>query len=170
MNFTAIKLTNVIVFIPSHLLECETYTSRTTDLDFYYRYHPSPLPTNRVEFQVRASNDVHIALSSSNTGQGQMYEVVIGGWGNTQSVIRTCGQCAHVAEVQTIGILSASEFRGFVITYESNGYIAVYKYGEGIPFMFWTDPDPFQINYVGYSTGYGSEGEYKFCDLGKILF
>ncbi|XP_071824781.1 macrophage mannose receptor 1-like isoform X2 [Apostichopus japonicus] len=145
--------------------DCETFTSRTTDFDFFYRYHPSPLPSNRVEFEVRATNDVHISLSSSNTGEGQMYEIVIGGWGNTQSVIRLCPTCAHEVEVETIGILSGTQFRGFEITYTADGLISVYKYGEGIPFMEWTDPNPFQVNYIGYSTGYGSDGEFKFCNL-----
>lgn len=121
-----------------------------------------------MEFEVKATNDVHVALSSSNTGEGQMYEIVIGGWGNTQSVIRLCPSCPHEVEVETIGILSGSEFRGFVITYGSDGPISVFKYGEGIPFMEWTDPNPFQVNYVGYSTGYGSDGEFKFCELGEF--
>lgn len=148
---------------------CETYTTRSTDFDYYYRYHPSPLPSNRVEFEVQATSDVHVALSSSNTGQGEAYEVVIGGWGNTQSVIRRCQQCGHEVEVQTIGILSGTEFRGFWITYDSTGLISVGKYGEGFPFMEWMDPNPFQINYVGYSTGFGSQGEFRFCNLGTFF-
>ncbi|KAJ8036335.1 Macrophage mannose receptor 1 [Holothuria leucospilota] len=144
---------------------CETLTTYSTDTNFYYRYHPSPLPSNRVEFEVKAESDVHVSLTSSNTGQGQMYEIIIGGWTNTQSVIRLCGSCKHETEVSTVGILSGSEFRGFWITYESDGYISVGKYGEGIPFMEWTDPNPFTVSYIGYSTGYGFQGEFKFCNL-----
>ena len=43
-------------------------------------------------FEVQASNDVHIGLSPIAGDADPMYEIVIGGWGNAQSVIRRCKQ------------------------------------------------------------------------------
>ena len=36
--------------------------------------------------------------------------------------------------------------------------------------MTWTDPNPLDVKYVGYSTGAGSHGEFKFCNLCEYDF
>lgn len=42
-----------------------------------------------ISFEVMACNDVHIALSKEDgLDEQDTYEIVIGGWGATQSVIR----------------------------------------------------------------------------------
>ena len=90
-----------------------------------------------------------------------MYEIVIGGWGNTQSVIRRSKQGNTKIEASTPSILSPTEFRGFWITY-NNGVIKVGKEGQAA-FMEWTDPTPLPVNNIGYSTGWGSNGQFEFC-------
>ncbi|XP_071940974.1 macrophage mannose receptor 1-like [Antedon mediterranea] len=143
---------------------CETMTSGDTDDQYYYRYHDSPLYESRVDFDVKASNDVHIGLSSSPADASEMYEVVIGGWGNQNSAIRRCIQCSNEVYVSTPNILNQNEFRGFWITWDDNGKISVGKAGQA-SFMEWTDPNPLRIAYVGYTTGWQSSGEFRFCDL-----
>ena len=90
-----------------------------------------------------------------------MYEVVIGGWSNTKSVIRRAKQSQQKVEASTPSIVSPTEFRGFWITY-NNGVIKVGKEGQEA-FMEWIDPNPLPVNNMGYSTGWGSNGEFKFC-------
>ena len=34
-------------------------------------------------------------------------------------------------------------------------------------FLTYTDPNPINVLYVGYSTGWGSEGKFRFCNLSK---
>ena len=46
-----------------------------------------------VEFQVKADSDAHILLPPCDGCDG--YEIVIGGWDNTQSVIRDRKQQPH---------------------------------------------------------------------------
>ena len=43
-------------------------------------------------FVAKASTDVYVAISSKEETMEPMYEVVIGGWGNTKSGIRRCSQ------------------------------------------------------------------------------
>ncbi|XP_077993134.1 macrophage mannose receptor 1-like [Glandiceps talaboti] len=140
---------------------CDAFHSDSTDDQYIYRYVSAPIQNSRVTFEVKASSDVHISLSANNYDTDPMYEIVIGGWGNTQSVIRRCIQCANEVVASTIDIVSPTEFRAFWITFV-NGKISVGKDGE-TAFMEWTDPDPLSINYVGYTTGFGSNGEFILC-------
>lgn len=39
-------------------------------------------------FQVSAKHDAHVALMSTNDTTDSLYEIVIGGWGNSESCIR----------------------------------------------------------------------------------
>ena len=52
-----------------------------------------------IEFEVKASRDVFIGLTSAaemyNVCEPEIYEIVIGGWGNTQSVIRRGQLCTN---------------------------------------------------------------------------
>ena len=46
----------------------------------------------------------------------------------------------------------------------------VYKTGESAPFMEYTHSTPFLVKHVGFSTGYGSTGEFVFCASGKLAY
>ena len=50
------------------------------------------------EFQVRTQKDAHVLLSPCDGCDG--YEVVIGGWDNSQSVLRCAKQMSHFASAQ----------------------------------------------------------------------
>ncbi|XP_070535732.1 macrophage mannose receptor 1-like [Ptychodera flava] len=140
---------------------CDSFHTDSTDDEYDYRFVLSPISNNRVTFEVRTSSDAHIALSPISNTTNPMYEIVIGGWVNQQSVIRRCMQCANEVVASTIDFLSATEFRAFWVTY-SGGTIAVGKDGEPA-FMEWTDPNPLTVNYFGYSTGFGHSGDFILC-------
>nr|XP_006813569.1 PREDICTED: macrophage mannose receptor 1-like [Saccoglossus kowalevskii] len=143
---------------------CEEYHSDGTSDEYGYKFVPTPVTNTRVTFDVMAGSDVHVSLSEfpEYSGEDQpMYQIVIGGWSNSRSVIRLCTACDHKADEQTPGILSATEWRGFWIIF-TNGFIRVGRQGEGA-FMEWQDPNPLPVYYVGYSTGYGHTGEFRFC-------
>jgi hypothetical protein len=42
----------------------------------------------KARISVKANNDAHMALGENSTHGCNKYEIVIGGWGNGQSVIR----------------------------------------------------------------------------------
>ena len=92
--------------------------------------------------------------------------IVIGGWNNTKSVIRRCKQCTNLA-TNRHNPLNRAEFRDFQVSYV-DGTIKVYYWDHpSVLFMEYTDPNPLSIGMVGYSTGWGSTGEFVFntCDF-----
>lgn len=88
-----------------------------------------------------------------------MYEIFIGGWSNSKSVIRKNRTKPDVVEVDTPEILSAGEFRGFWIRWYDN-VITIGREGEAAAFMSYEDPDLFQVAYVGVCTGWGANGTW----------
>ena len=119
-------------------------------------------------FGVRACNDAHLGLFSileNNTLP--MYEVVIGGWSNTQSAIRLSSQGLDVVLVSTPGILSCAEFRSLWISWQDS-HIQVGRgdvVGANI-FMEWEDTEySVTVEAVSLSTGWGASGEWQLGDL-----
>lgn len=89
-----------------------------------------------------------------------IFQIFIGGWGNTKSVIRRNRTTPDKVESQTPGILNAGEFRGFWIRWD-NGIISAGREGEALPFVSWVDDQPFPIGFVGVCTGWGATGSWK---------
>lgn len=54
------------------------------NLEYSYR----PVPEGALHIEVRAPSNAHIALASANHETEPMYEILLGGWENTASVIR----------------------------------------------------------------------------------
>uniref|UniRef100_A0A1B0G458 Farnesoic acid O-methyl transferase domain-containing protein n=1 Tax=Glossina morsitans morsitans TaxID=37546 RepID=A0A1B0G458_GLOMM len=122
-----------------------------------YQFHP--VSGNVFTFKVRSPNDAHLALTSNPVEEDPMYEVFIGGWSNSKSVIRKNRQKPDVAEADTPGILDGGEFRGFWIRWYDN-VITVGREGEAAAFLSYDAPDLFPINFVGVCTGWGANGTW----------
>ncbi|XP_071477476.1 C3 and PZP-like alpha-2-macroglobulin domain-containing protein 8 [Diadema antillarum] len=121
-----------------------------------------------LDFEVSANHDVYMGLSSINRREPDIYEILIGCWGNNQSFIRQCpesnvsGYCEPTVREITPNILSGyGIYDRFWITFD-NSTIAVGRHGTSTPFMEATYPAPVDINYVGVFTAYGSDGYWKF--------
>lgn len=55
--------------------------------------------------------------------------------------------------MNTPGILSENQYRGFVLRYNPNtGGIYVFSEGNDIPLLYLMDPNPLRINYFTFST------------------
>ncbi|KAL6437001.1 hypothetical protein ACFW04_004965 [Cataglyphis niger] len=126
-------------------------------------YHFYPVTAGQIQFRVKASNDAHIALTTGPQEGDPMYEVFIGGWSNSKSVIRRNRTKPEVAEVETPDILSGDEYRGFWIRW-NDGILTVGKEGDSAPFLSYADPEPFGIGYFGVCTGWGATGEWLIED------
>lgn len=126
-------------------------------------YHFYPVTRGQIQFRVKASNDAHVALTSQPHEGEPMYEVFIGGWSNSKSVIRKNRTKPDVAEVETPDILSGDEFRGFWIRW-NDGTLTVGKEGEHDAFLSFTDSEQFGIGYFGVCTGWGASGEWLIED------
>jgi len=118
-----------------------------------------PAGHNGVVFRIRANNDAHLALTSSQSESNPMLEVFIGGWQNSKSVIRRNRSKPDVVEEPTPGILSSGEFRGFWVRWTDN-IITVGREGEAAAFMSYNNPESFPINFVGVCTGWGASGSW----------
>ncbi|XP_066285823.1 uncharacterized protein [Branchiostoma lanceolatum] len=148
--------------------DCEDVRT-TVSSEKTYQWDIARVGSSPLTFRVMASNDVHIALSSVRADQPDMYEIVIGGWSNSESAIRRAPGGAEQTRVSTAGFLSAGESRGFWISWAEDGTVATGRDGEGSPFMQWQDPDPLPVLYFGYSTGFGSTGQFSFqCQLEPV--
>jgi len=131
-----------------------------------YKYFPQK-QKNCFQFEAKSEHDVHVGLDSDED-DSDIYEIVIGGYGNTLSMVRRGKQGPNLGKgtvdkgdspgqkgwTETPGILSKSEFRGFWITYEYLSkrklLIEVGKAGETKPFMTGLDKKPLKsIRFFG---------------------
>ena len=89
---------------------------------------------------------------------------VIGGWSNTKSAIRRVKQGDNLVEVSTPKLLKKGADRSFIIKWDEET-LSVTQAGEDTPFMTYTDKDPLNVRYVGFTTGWGSGGKWTFLNL-----
>ena len=119
---------------------------------------------NDIVFTVRAKNDAHLGFFSES--QEQLYEIVIGGWGNAKSVLRrVIPSVVAYNETATPNILNPNEDRPFWADVK-NGLIRLGSgniIGNDI-ILKWQDNQPLDPTYVGFMTGFGSTGIWKFSE------
>ncbi|XP_017886266.1 uncharacterized protein LOC108628686 isoform X2 [Ceratina calcarata] len=139
--------------------------SLSTEDKLEYQFYPCA--SGQLQFRIKAPHDAHIALTTGPHEGETMYEVFIGGWSNSKSVIRKNRTKPDVAEVDTPGILSADEFRGFWIRWH-DGAISVGKEGDPSSFLTYADPEPFGVGYFGVCTGWGASGEWMIEGRGRL--
>ena len=120
-------------------------------------------------FSVRANGDAIIGFMCNSCND--FYEIVIGGWGNSKSVIRrkpvgtSYGDDTNFAS--TSGILDGNEYRPFWAQ-ALNGLV---RFGTGQivgqnVVLQWQDPYPIIPDSIGFMTGWGSSGDWNIQDLG----
>ncbi|NWY45009.1 CPMD8 protein, partial [Sylvia atricapilla] len=135
----------------------------STPNKYEYQYMQKPAQMSHFDIAVKAHNDAHLALSSGPHDMAEMTEIVIGGQQNTKTWISISKMGEPVASRDTPGILSWDEFRSFWISWK-NGVIQV---GHGTRVLNesiiveWTVPKQLEVKYIGFSTGWGSMGEFK---------
>ncbi|KAL0851415.1 hypothetical protein ABMA28_007225 [Loxostege sticticalis] len=135
-----------------------------TENDLQYQFYP--VLTGFIRFEVKTRKDAHLMLSNGPKASNPMYEIIIGGWENTKSVIRK--NKINKREVETPGITNENEFRRFWVRWDGNE-IGVGRDLEAEPFMSYADPEAFPITFVGVGTGWGASGIWKFEDGTEIF-
>ena len=145
---------------------CEdTYTDDAANV---YHIFEQPLGSSKaVVFDVQAGNDAHVGFFSDAADSGEVYEIVISGWGNQQSVIRECNQCPNQVTVATPGLLDGNSPTSFW----ADAVDGLVRLGTGSDvgentLMQWQDPAHHEAVYVGVMTGWGSDGQWNVCHDG----
>ena len=124
-----------------------------------------------MSFRVRACHDAHVLLSEQpGITNVTTYEIIIGGWKNTQSVIRRAIKGENKAAINRTGLLACKELRPFWVSWE----LGTIKVGRGLKppngeFLSWKDPKPFDIHALSGFSGYGATAEWRLeLKPGKI--
>ncbi|KAM4574402.1 C3 and PZP-like alpha-2-macroglobulin domain-containing protein 8 isoform 2-T2 [Fundulus diaphanus] len=135
----------------------------STPNKYEYQYVKKPSKMKQFEVAVKTHNDAHIALSASPHDSADMLEIVLGGRQNTRSWISLGKMGDPLVSVSTPGMLSWDEFRSFWISWRG-GVVQVghglYPSNESI-ILQWAGHFPGQVQHIGFSTGWGSVGEFK---------
>jgi len=80
-------------------------------------------------------------------------QIGIGSYNNKISEIRRDKPEKLEFKLNTPGILSAYQYRGFVIRYNpSEGGVSVFAEGSDLPLLHLIDPNPLQIKFFGFAT------------------
>ncbi|XP_021353607.1 uncharacterized protein LOC110450424 isoform X1 [Mizuhopecten yessoensis] len=121
-----------------------------------------PNPDNSIVFHVKACSDAHVGLISNDQ---RVYEVVIGGWSNTKSVIRT-NRGEKPKATHNGALLSCSTFRTFYLSWNGGRIILHRNTSNGWDkVMEWQDPNPKTITNVAFTTGLWATGAWRFRGL-----
>ncbi|RXM94927.1 C3 and PZP-like alpha-2-macroglobulin domain-containing protein 8 [Acipenser ruthenus] len=135
----------------------------STPNKYEYQYVKKPSRMTHFDVAVKAHNDAHLALSSGPHDTAGMVEIVIGGRQNSRTWVSASKMGEPLASTGTEGILSWDEFRNFWVSWR-NGVVQV---GHGVHpsnesvITEWAGLKLPQVKYVGFSTGWGSVGEFK---------
>ena len=138
-----------------------------------YEYrHWFNVKENWVKFNVSARNDAHIALGSDCRHNGNHYEIVLGGWGNTQSVIRTRNQGHHhYTHPEILKWQNGNKYISVWISWDpdKNGDLQIGRgscIGKNV-FMRMKMVNQITIKYLSVSNGWGSTGEWQIFNVTK---
>ena len=151
------------------MFSADWFSVITGDTKKYDSVHFKKLAEDKaIVFTVRAKNDAHLGFFSEKKSckincTNEMYEIVIGGWDNSKSVIRRGSQGSSKVERVMHSLLNPNEDRPFWAD-AKNGLIRLGKgkvIGSNI-IIKWQDNQPLDPSYVGFMTGWGSTGVWKF--------
>ncbi|XP_034149711.1 C3 and PZP-like alpha-2-macroglobulin domain-containing protein 8 isoform X3 [Esox lucius] len=135
----------------------------STPNKYEYQYVKKPAKMTCFEVAVKTHNDAHFALSPGPHDSAEMLEIVLGGRQNTRSWISLGKMGEPVVSASTPGILSWDEFRSFWVSWKDG----VVQVGHGLQpsnesmILQWSSTLPGQVRHIGFSTGWGSVGEFK---------
>lgn len=91
----------ILVSVKSSVNTATAYSSQSQQGNYTSWSEQWQLPVpgkSAIFFKASAKNDIHIGLSDAMMTKDPMYEIVIGGWGNTKSVIRRNAQGQAIKE------------------------------------------------------------------------
>ncbi|KAL1129555.1 hypothetical protein AAG570_012500 [Ranatra chinensis] len=119
-----------------------------------------PVDGKFISFKVKANNDAHVALTTAPSEGSPMYEVFIGGWGNSKYALRKNKEKPELAAVDSANILDSNEYKEFWICWRGGNISLGGSIDDPNPILSWTEPSPFNITHFGVRTGWGATGHW----------
>lgn len=108
---------------------------------------------NSFELNVKASNDIHIKISDIDTE----YEIVLGGWNNTKSVIRENNtEICHLIQDNVADENNGHDFK--LMIHNSNLYVIK----NGNILIAQKIKHDFEIKHIFFKTGHNSVGDLTY--------
>ncbi len=129
------------------------FVSSSTDNS--HKLFDSDLSSSQYSLWVKARSDVHVLVEFHN--EQRIFEIVIGGWNNSKSVLRESIQGSAVASVERHGILTGDTFQQMDIELKDN-FLFV-KWCNQILFKYAFQSDN-KIKQISVHTGCGYGGEW----------
>ena len=111
------------------------------------------ISNNSFELNVKASNDIHVKITNMDTE----YEIVLGGWGNTKSVIRENNNEIFNFDKENIADINNYNTFNFII---ENNILNVIKNNELI--ISQKIKNNFEIKNIYFKTGHNSVGDLTY--------
>merc|ERR1712086_193437 len=120
-----------------------------------------------IEMDVKAKNDAHIGFSKTSNfpkGNNKMYELVLGGWGNSRVCLRQHqqGNCAANTNQR---IMQGYGTAAKVKIARSGNTMTISGGAMGSPLVYNNYGAISDAKYVGIMTGWGSTGTWDICGL-----
>ncbi|XP_069140172.1 uncharacterized protein [Argopecten irradians] len=154
---------NVIAF------DTQIQTSGSSTTDYTYTLlsdYGYALQATSIVFEVKACNDAHVGLKEDDDPDGNLYEIVMGGWSNSKSVIRTVKQGDNKVE-HSGAVLDCNEYKRFNVSW-SGGVVTVMRDTDSgwVQLMTWSDlGGGLDVQFVGLTTARWSSGSWKVGQL-----
>lgn len=151
------EYTYSVFFCPNERIQISTPNK------YEYQYVKKPAKMTHFQVAVKTHNDAHFALSPSPHDSAEMLEIVLGGRQNTRSWISLGKMGESMVSLPTPSIVSWDEFRSFWVSWKGG----VVQVGHGLHMsnesliLQWAGPLHGQVRHIGFSTGWGSVGEFK---------
>merc|ERR1719502_2655552 len=148
-----------------------THCGHVADTPNNKEYHlvgtlPNPDDDWTIDLHVKATNDAHVGLSKDSsflTGANQMYEIVLGGWGNTKVCVRDRRQGPCLAQAAVPGIMEGLD-TAVHVNLQREGDQLIITGSSMSAALTWKGYGSIQgAKYVGVMTGWGSAGEWDVC-------
>ena len=125
--------------------------------------------TSAITLKIKANMDGLIGLLpdvKTSFLDEQFYEIVIGGWSNTKTVVRKGGDFGrNNAEVdKASGFLNETEFRQFWVSWENNVIAVGYGdiIGKDVIFSYDDSSAPYEINFLAFSSYAQNKGQFIY--------
>jgi hypothetical protein len=126
---------------------------RSSSTNYNYTLITPEMLNNSFELNVKAPNDIHINITNVNVE----YEVVLGGWNNTKSVIKENGR--EIVILNQTGVADGNNYNNFQIKINDD-VLSVIKNNELL--MSTKIQNNFDIKNIYFKTASGSVGHLRY--------